>query len=463
MRQRPILLIGPPGVGKTAIMEQIAAECGVGLVSYTMTHHTRQSAIGLPRIEKVSYGGTEMDVTRYTLSEIIASVYDCMERTGKQEGILFLDEINCVSETLAPTMLQFLQNKTFGTHRLPAGWMIVAAGNPRTYNKSVREFDVVTLDRVRRIEVEADLDAWMTYAQAHGVHSAVISYLSIRNAHFYLMQQDGETCRFVTARGWEDLSEILKQYERLHIPIRAALVSQYLQHAEIARSFAAYYQLYCKYGEDYAIPEMLQSGVFEEQTALAKQGSFEERFTVVHLVLDCLAAQFARYAAADGNVTALHQTLQTLRGYDGALPDFIAARRHALEVRCGAELMNEEAAAREEWILQWLEDGHLAVRKAHVQDRAAAFELLRSRFAEETADRRAIAETTGKLLTNAFRFLEAAFGDGQEMVLFLSALSASGAAMDYIGRHGSDGFLAHGHLLCCRQREKVLQQACLEG
>ena len=49
-RQRPVLLIGPPGIGKTAIMEQIASECGIGLVAYTITHHTRQSAVGLPVI-----------------------------------------------------------------------------------------------------------------------------------------------------------------------------------------------------------------------------------------------------------------------------------------------------------------------------------------------------------------------------------------------------------------------------
>ena len=49
-RQRPVFLMGPPGVGKTAIMEQIASELGVGLVTYSMTHHTRQSALGLPFI-----------------------------------------------------------------------------------------------------------------------------------------------------------------------------------------------------------------------------------------------------------------------------------------------------------------------------------------------------------------------------------------------------------------------------
>ena len=53
IRQRPVLLIGPPGVGKTQIMEQISRECRIGLISYTITHHTRQSAVGLPFIEKI--------------------------------------------------------------------------------------------------------------------------------------------------------------------------------------------------------------------------------------------------------------------------------------------------------------------------------------------------------------------------------------------------------------------------
>ena len=93
-------------------------------------------------------------------------------------------------------MLQFLQGKTFGTHKLPDGWIIVAAGNPPEYNKSVREFDVVTLDRLKKIDVEADFPVWKEYAYRQGIHPAVISYLDMRRENF---------CRIEKYSGWEAL------------------------------------------------------------------------------------------------------------------------------------------------------------------------------------------------------------------------------------------------------------------
>lgn len=258
VRQRPIFLLGAPGIGKTAIMEQIASEMGIALVAYSMTHHTRQSALGLPFITKKTYGGEEYSVSEYTMSEIIASVYETMEKSGIREGILFLDEINCVSETLAPSMLQFLQYKVFGRHQVPEGWVIVTAGNPPEYNKSVREFDVVTMDRLKLLEVEPDLRIWREYAVEKGIHSAILNFLELKKEYFYCMEMTTKGRSFVTARGWEDLSEILCLYEEEQLPVDESLVEQYLHNDKVVREFTAYYDLYNKYKKDYRIEEILE-------------------------------------------------------------------------------------------------------------------------------------------------------------------------------------------------------------
>ena len=256
--QRPLFLVGPPGIGKTAIMEQVAGELGIGLVAYSMTHHTRQSALGLPVIEHHEYRGFEYDASEYTMSEIIATVYECMRETGVERGILFLDEINCVSETLYPSMLQFLQFKTFGKHAVPPGWVIACAGNPPECNRSVHEFDVVTLDRVRRIEVEPDIDAWKGYALNTGVHPAVTTFLETERDCFYRIESTPGGKRFVTARGWDDLSRMMIASERLDMPIDQELVEQFVQDDDIAECFSLYYDLFRKYRSDYQVPAILK-------------------------------------------------------------------------------------------------------------------------------------------------------------------------------------------------------------
>ena len=297
-RQRPIMLLGAPGLGKTAIMSQIAAELNIGYVPYTITHHTRQSAIGLPMISKVMYGGIECTVTRYTMSEIVASVYDAIQNEGKTEGILFIDEINCVSETLAPAMLDLLQNKKFGPHLIPDGWILVSAGNPQEFNDSAREFDVATLDRVRIIEVEQDTDVWLKYAMSAGINEAITYYLKVKPQNLLKIERTVDGKQFVTPRAWEDLSVVLNEYESHGTWAGIGLISQYVRDPEIASEFNKYRAFYKKYSEDYNADAIL-AGSFDERPGTV---SAEGRLAIVSILIGrinseagmCMSIKYAK-------------------------------------------------------------------------------------------------------------------------------------------------------------------------
>ena len=303
--QRPIFLVGPPGIGKTDIMEQIARELGINLVPYSMTHHTRQSALGLPYIVKKSFdskteGDREVQATLYTMSEIIENIYAKMDETGIREGILFLDEINCVSETLAPAMLQFLQYKEFGGCKVPDGWVIVTAGNPPEYNNSVREFDVVTSDRLKRIDVEPDYRVWKDYAVNHGIHPAIVNFLDAHESYFHTVTNNGGEKRFATARGWYDLSEVIKAYEAQRnspeVPKDAfivddKLICQYIQNRIIAKEFSDFYTLFMKYKQDYKVNEILEGRAPEHIKLRARNAAFDEHHALIVILISAILSR----------------------------------------------------------------------------------------------------------------------------------------------------------------------------
>ncbi len=462
-RQRPVFLLGAPGIGKTAIMEQIARELDIALVSYSMTHHTRQSALGLPQIVKKNYGGEEFSVSEYTMSEILVSVYDVIEKSGKKEGILFLDEINCVSETLAPIMLQFLQYKTFGRHRVPDGWIVVTAGNPPEYNKSVREFDVVTWDRLKKITVDPDFDAWREYAGNAGVHPAVLSYLETKRANFYSIENTPDGKSFVTARGWDDLSRMLHLYEQLDIPADISLIVQYIQSPRIARDFAGYYDLFRKYRSDYRIDSILDGSYEEIMLNRAKAARFDERLSLIGMIADSLFNDSAVVArelklqkmTADA-LGKLHADISV-----GCSPEEAVQRMSEMTQK---ELDVRRAAGNLDWELQRCND-ILMSRTADylrevsgVSDGAVAFMKIKEKFMSEIKAADKLAEKVRSKLSCAFRFLDEAFGDGQEMVFFVTQLTINTSTSAFITRYGCDEYFAHNKGLCFHDRQKELME-----
>ena len=399
---RPLLLVGAPGIGKTAIMQQIAGELGINLVSYTITHHTRQSAIGLPIVNKKIFDDHEYAITEYTMSEIIAALYNKIEDTGISEGILFLDEINCVSETLLPTMLQFLQYKTFGTHKVPRGFVICCAGNPPRYNRSARDFDIVTLDRVRRLEIDVDMDVFFRYARQAEVHGAVLAFMDIHKECFYRIRTDVEQTYYVTARSWEDLSQMLLAYEHSHFPITRDLMEEYLGDPEIAEEFYLYYGLYLKYHEEFAIRDILH-GKQKEGSSAIKQAPFDEKLSLLHLLLDALHHEFCQYS-------------------------------------------NEKKAQIERRDL---------IRNNAFGDLPPVTAEEFERIEDERQDN---IERLDERLSAVLAFLDRTYGQGQEMVIFLTRLGQDTFAKEYLADCGNERYDSYSGMLLLRDERRQLER-----
>lgn len=464
-RQRPIFLMGPPGIGKTAIMEQIAGELGVGLVAYSMTHHTRQSALGLPFIVQKRYGGQEYSVSEYTMSEIIAAVHDRIEEDGAREGILFLDEINCVSETLAPSMLQFLQYKIFGRHRVPDGWIVVTAGNPPEYNDSVREFDIVTWDRLKRVDVEPDFAVWKNYAHSRGVHPAVITYLEIKTADFYLIETTVDGKSFVTARGWVDLSDMMKLYEQHGFKIDEALVIQYLQNRQIAKQFATYYDLFNKYKSDYQVDEILAGKASDSILERARTARFDERISLLGLLLDAVNGQIRDLA---GNEQALRELMAAIKAGRASLAAADADKASERLAKSAQRLQAEAASGQRSGMLsardvkakkgavEVLLDMSAALKTERPSGGQASFALIKKLFDQQSGAMKDKAGQVKQRLNHLFTFCEQVFPDGQELVILVTELTANQDSALFISRYGCEKYFQHNKELLFYERQKEI-------
>lgn len=471
VRQRPIFLLGAPGIGKTAVMEQIAQDLSVALVSYSMTHHTRQSALGLPFISHREYEGMQYDVSEYTMSEIIASIYDVMKESGVREGILFLDEINCVSETLAPSMLQFLQYKVFGRHKVPDGWVIVTAGNPPEYNKSVREFDVVTMDRLKVLSVEADYRVWKEYAQERGLHTAILNFLELKKEYFYKIETTVNGRSYVTARGWEDLSEILTLYEEEGMKVDETLVEQYLRNDKIVREFTAYYDLFNKYKKEYQTEEILNGTRSEQTVERARIAAFDERLSLLGMLVDKMMSEIRENMETSDYLSDLFTGLKAIKSaaekqtegeksvtVEEMLEKQAGARKKQMEASLKAGNLSETEKRKNNRIVRFLEEAKKELYLDGQKDALDAFAKVRAKFEKELSEMKTETMKIKARLENLFSFVEEAFAEGNEMLILVTELTVNHNSARFISRFGCDAYQKHNENLMLTERQTLLKE-----
>ena len=353
-------------------------------------------------------------------------------------------------------------HKIFGRHRVPDGWIVVTAGNPPEYNNSVREFDIVTWDRLKRIDIEADYNVWKEYAYKKSTHVAVITYLDIKKNHFYKIETTVDGKRFVTARGWSDLSDMMHLYEQLDIVIDEKLIVQYLQNAKIAKDFAVYYDLWLKYRSDYQVDTILEGGASEEIKNRAKEAKFDERLALLGLMLDAIAGELKDVNREEKTQLEVLGILKRVRVELKSLgSDAIQLLRNRItEVEKSIEKgkISSTLSVEEEYvfhnIITVLEEMKNNLDQG--ADGAEAFKLLKIYYDKRTKNLKSYATKVGEKLSNIFKFCEDVFGDGQEMLILVTELTISYYGAHFISRYGCEEYFKHNKELLFYERQKEI-------
>lgn len=304
----PFFLIGEPGIGKTQLAKQIAEELGIGFVSLSVTHHTRNTVLGLPTICQDETIDGEVKYTQYTMSEILALVEKEVKK-GYQEGILLIDEFACMAESLVAPMLAFLQTKNIGTHVLPQGWVLILCSNPPKYNKSSRTFDTAIMDRVRKMEITFHANEFIEYAKEKKFHSVITEYLSQykEDVQVCYPAKGTEEAVIVTTRGWENLSHCLIAYEALGQKVSYELIYQFIKSKEIAGRFYRFYEIYYSGMTLKDVESVLEGEKAEVFIKRIKGSSYAVKWNVLKIMADYLIRECESYVETENRLQEIEE------------------------------------------------------------------------------------------------------------------------------------------------------------
>ena len=289
IRQRPVLLLGAPGIGKTrrswSRLRRSAASGSSPIRSRTIRGRVR-SVCRLSRSDEYGGQGIRRDG--------IYDERDCQRRSiikwsrpdfNGGHSSLSMRSTACLRRC-APAMLQFLQCKMFGNHAIPQGWVIVAAGNPPEYNKSVREFDVVTMDRVKKIEVEPDFAVWKEYAVTESVASGSHCLSDVRGRRIFTGWRRRSTVENLPHREAGRISRrcfmSMSSCKKIWIGMWSCSIFSMKRSPKILQTI---WSCIINIQMDYQLDAVLQGKIDPLLLKKAGNASFDERLSVLSLLL----------------------------------------------------------------------------------------------------------------------------------------------------------------------------------
>jgi MoxR-like ATPase len=195
--EQSFLLLSPPGVGKSEMVYQAAAEAGLPCRSLLGTQIAPEDVSGVPKI----VGERSVFCPPRILLPETAQTF-----------CLFLDELPACAPDVQKAFYSLLLERRLGEHALPAGTWVVAAGNRQQDRALVRAMSSALVNRVTILNLRVDADEWQDWARKAGIRADIRSYISFM-PDALMREVPHEPQPFSTPRAWAQLSQALDMAE----------------------------------------------------------------------------------------------------------------------------------------------------------------------------------------------------------------------------------------------------------
>jgi len=187
--QRAVMIWGPPGIGKSSIVAQLAARHGLELLDLRLSQLAPTDLRGLP----VADGA----VSKWLPPEFLPT---------SGNGILFLDEINMAPPAVQGIAQQLILDRRVGSYAAPEGWFIWAAGNRKEDRAAVFDMPAPLANRFLHYHVETSFDCFRAWAARAGIHEQILAFLAFRPP--LLHKTDPRSAAWPSSRSWQLASEL---------------------------------------------------------------------------------------------------------------------------------------------------------------------------------------------------------------------------------------------------------------
>jgi MoxR-like ATPase len=199
----PVMLWGPPGVGKSQMIAQVAEKHNVPLIDVRLSQMEPSDLRGIPFREK--------DLVEWAVPAMLPDA----QRHGPN-GILFLDEITSAPPSVSAAAYQLILDRKLGAYEIPDGWAIFAAGNRQGDRGVTYTMPAPLANRFSHFEVDINVDDWVAWAYANKIDDRIIAFVRFRPELLFDFDPAHNPSAFPTPRSWEFAHRALQKFEDQH-------------------------------------------------------------------------------------------------------------------------------------------------------------------------------------------------------------------------------------------------------